>query len=129
TGEEPEHGPQAISERHRRPGRSLLIAGRVPTTMATELDHRREQPGAGWRLADRDHSLDRNAGALRKLEGDLDLVLEAEQRVAKLRQGDHLHVPAERHPVRLDQASPRRGPLQRVEHSRLGGDDEFAVWV
>ena len=46
------------------------------------------------------------------------------QRVAQLRQRDHLHVLAEAPRLAAINVDVRRRLLQRVEHARLGGDDE-----
>src|SRR6266511_658821 len=78
-------------------------------------------------LADRDHALDRPAGALGDLGLNGDDVLPVAERVAQLLERDHLHVLADR-PLRDGlEALSRRLLVQPVENPGLGRYEEAVL--
>src|SRR5215207_4961886 len=119
---------EAIVERYRRPllraARRVLPEGRAEDALQQALlaASRALQRGdevrdlRAWLLADRDHPLDRRAGALRDVGRHLHDGPPLSERVAQLRQRDHLHVAAAGRLVRGDELDVRRRLAQAVEH-------------
>ena len=73
--------------------------------------------------ADRDHPLDRQPRVVSDLRRHPDLVHSVAQRVAELRERDHLHEAAVGRLVRSDELDVRRRLAERMQHARLGRDD------
>ena len=77
-------------------------------------------------LADRDHPLDRHPRALGDRLGHLDLRRHRPQRLAQLRQRDHLHEAAARRLVGGHEVHVGAQLAQRVQHAGLGRHDRRA---